>query len=103
MNTGPPPAGNTGRCHYCRSLFLSSIFSGVDEKQSNTTIHTYPGHVDSDRHSAGKVLFNDTASQLFTMDLAEEIRGMYRLLDLVSESGSNGCGNEHPQDALFIR
>jgi hypothetical protein len=28
-------------------------------------------------------------------DLAEEIKGMYRLLDLVSESGSNGCGNDH--------
>ena len=28
------------------------------------------------------------------MDLAEMIKGMYRLLDLISESGSNGCGNE---------
>jgi hypothetical protein len=28
------------------------------------------------------------------MDLAEKIKGMYRLLDLISESGSNGCGNE---------
>ena len=28
------------------------------------------------------------------MDLAERIKGMYRLLDLISESGSNGCGNE---------
>jgi hypothetical protein len=27
------------------------------------------------------------------MDLAEKIKGMYRLLDLISESGSNGCGN----------
>jgi hypothetical protein len=35
------------------------------------------------------------------MDLAEEFKGTYRLLDLVSESGSNGYGNEHSQDALF--
>jgi hypothetical protein len=27
------------------------------------------------------------------MDLAKTIKGMYRLLDLISESGSNGCGN----------
>ena len=32
------------------------------------------------------------------MDLAEEIKGMYRLLDLISESGSNGCGNKHFPD-----
>ena len=28
------------------------------------------------------------------MDLAEKIKGMYRLLDLINESGSNGCGNK---------
>jgi hypothetical protein len=33
------------------------------------------------------------------MDLAEEITGMYRLLDLVAEPGSNGCGNKYSQDA----
>jgi len=37
------------------------------------------------------------------MDLAEEIKGMYRLLDLISESGSNGCGNQHFPDALPVR
>lgn len=84
-------------------IFFSSIFSGVDEKHSNATIHTHPSHVDPDRRSAGKILYNDTASQPLAMDLAEEIGGMYRLLDLVNESGSNGCGNEHPQDALFRR
>ena len=26
------------------------------------------------------------------IDLAEKIKGMYRLLDLIEESGSNGCG-----------
>ena len=36
------------------------------------------------------------------MDLAEEIKGMYRLLDLISESGSNGCGNEHFPDTLLL-
>jgi len=35
------------------------------------------------------------------MDLAEKIRGMYRLLDLISESGSNGCGNEPFPDSLL--
>jgi hypothetical protein len=35
------------------------------------------------------------------MDLAEKIKGMYRLLDLISESGSNGCGNEPFLDSLL--
>lgn len=84
-------------------MLFSSIFSGVDEKHSNATMHTHPSHAYPDHHSAGKVLYNDTASQLPAMDLAEDFRGMYRLSDLVNESGSNGCGNGHYQDALFIR
>jgi hypothetical protein len=36
------------------------------------------------------------------MDLAEKINGMYRLLDLISESGSNGCGNELFPDSLLV-
>lgn len=36
------------------------------------------------------------------MDLAEKIKGMYRLLDLISESRSNGCGNEPFPDTLLV-
>ena len=36
-----------------------------------------------------------------SMDLAENIKGMYRLLDLISESGSNGCGNKLFLDLLL--
>jgi hypothetical protein len=79
-------------------ILFSLIFSGADEKHSNATVHTHPSYVEPDHHSAGKVLYNDTASEFLAMDLVEEIRGMYRLLDLVNESGSNGCGNEHPQE-----
>jgi len=34
---------------------------------------------------------NNKAHQPLPMDLAEDVKGMYRLLDLISESGSNGC------------
>ena len=27
-----------------------------------------------------------------SVDLADEVKGMYRVLDLISESGTNGCG-----------
>jgi hypothetical protein len=37
---------------------------------------------------------NNQAPRPLALDLAEEITGMYRLLDLISESGSNGCGKE---------
>ena len=36
------------------------------------------------------------------MDLAENIKGMYRLLDLINESGSNGCGDERFPDSLLV-
>ena len=36
------------------------------------------------------------------MDLAEKIKGMYRQLDLISESGSNGCGNKPFPDLLLV-
>lgn len=29
-------------------------------------------------------------------DLADEVKGMYRVLDLISESGTNGYGEERP-------
>jgi hypothetical protein len=43
---------------------------------------------------AGKNVQNGKVPQPPVMDLAENIKGMYRLLDLISESGSNGCGSE---------
>jgi len=43
--------------------------------------------------SGRKVTHNNNNPPSFRMDLAEEIRGMYHLLELISESGSNGCGN----------
>ena len=36
------------------------------------------------------------------MDLVEKIKGMYRLLDLVNESGSNGCGNQLFSYSLLV-
>ena len=36
------------------------------------------------------------------VDLAEKIKGMHRLLDLISESGSNGCGNDSFSDSLLV-
>ncbi len=45
------------------------------------------GQVDSARK-------NVQNSKIPPLDLTENITGMYRLLDLISESGSNGCGND---------
>jgi hypothetical protein len=72
----------------------------TDEKPSNVQTHTHIGRVDS----AGKVSHNNRVrvSRPLAKDLAKEIKGMYRLLDLISESGSNGCGKEPSQDALVV-
>jgi hypothetical protein len=43
--------------------------------------------------SAGRSVQNSNFSLPLSTDLAEKIKGMYRLLDLISESGSNGCGS----------
>ena len=87
MNTDIPAPGNPGEYHYCRSLSSFPLYSliGLDEKTSK---------------ARGKDPPNNTAPPPLSTDLAGEIRGMYRLLDLISESGSNGCGNGHFQDAL---
>jgi hypothetical protein len=44
---------------------------------------------------AGKGLQNNRAPRPLPMDLAEEIKGMYRIMNLISKSGIHGNGNEH--------
>ena len=66
------------------SIILFSILSGVDEIASNS-------------HGNDVQIIRDTPH--LSMDLAEEINGLYRLLDVISEYGSNGCGNRHFQHA----
>ncbi|KAH9991344.1 hypothetical protein BJV77DRAFT_1068323 [Russula vinacea] len=55
--------------------------------QSQTYRQDHGGQVDS----AGKNVQNSEVPPAPVIDLAENIKGMYRLLDLISESGSNGC------------
>jgi hypothetical protein len=50
----------------------------------------------------GQKKSTDRSHLTLPMDLAEQIKGMYRLLDLISESGSNGCGNEPFLDSLLV-
>jgi len=94
-----------------QSLFTASLpalpwqiipqVSGVAEEIPNIRAQTPSGPRLVVHDSVGKELHNNRVRRPLAMDLAEEIRGMYRLLGLVCESGSNGCGNEHSQDALF--
>jgi hypothetical protein len=51
--------------------------------------------------SGRKVTQGNRVPLSFRMDLAGEIKGMYHLLELISESGSNGCGNIHDPDTLI--
>jgi hypothetical protein len=71
------------------------ILSGVAEDDSSTQLHV-PGGFGLVDPAAGALHNNRTSHQRpLPMDLAEEIEGMYRLLELVSEHGSSGPGNEH--------
>jgi hypothetical protein len=54
----------------------------------------------SGKRGQNKIL--DRPHLTLPIDLAEKIKGMYRLLDLISESGSNGCGNEPFPDSLPV-
>jgi len=63
------------------------VLIGIDEKASN---------------ARGRGPPNNRAPLLPSTDLAEEITGIYRLLDIISESGSNGCGNKHHPDVLPV-
>lgn len=85
-------------------VFFPSILGGVDEKTTNSKSST---RQDSDNQvdTSGKKGHNkmpDPPPLTLPMDLAENIKGMYRLLDLISESGSNGCGNMPFPDSLLV-
>jgi len=75
--SSPPPLGVTGVYHCYHSLSSSEILIGVDKPTPNTQHNRVQPH------------------QSLSMDLVEDIKGMYRLLDLISESGSSNCRNEH--------
>ena len=55
--------------------------------------------MDNANDTDGKCKRNDQVPQPLPLDLAEAINGMYRLLDLISETGSNGNGKK-PQVAV---
>lgn len=65
--SSPPPL-QVGVYHYYLLLSSSGILIGVDAH--NNRAKSRPS---------------------LSMDLVEDIKGMYRLLDLISESGSNNC------------
>ena len=62
------------------SNILFSILIGTDENASNS-------------HGNDPRTIRDPLR--ISMDLAEEIKDLHHLLDLISEHGSNGCGNCH--------
>ena len=75
----------------------------VDSAASNgqSTRQHFDGQMDSSgKKGQNKIL--GPAPLTLPMDLAEKIKGMYRLLDLFSESGSNGCGNEPFPNLLLL-
>jgi hypothetical protein len=76
----------------------------VDLAASNgqSTQQDFDGQMDySGKKGQRKIPDLPRKSQTQPMDLAENIKGMYRLLDLISESGSNGCGNKPFLDSLL--
>jgi hypothetical protein len=74
------------------SLLAFVVFNGQYNRQN-------PG---SQVDSAGKNVPNVEIPPPLSMGLVENIKGMYRLLDLISESGCNGCGNEPFWGALSV-
>jgi hypothetical protein len=58
-------------------------------------LQTYRQDLGGQEDSAEKIIQNSGVPPPLAMDLVENIKGMYRLLDLISESGSNGCGSDH--------
>src|SRR6267154_2679408 len=79
----------------------------LDSAASNGQSTRQDFRVDSQMDSSGKkgqnnILPVDRRHLTLPMDLAEKIKGLYRLLDLINESGSNGCGNEPFPDSLLV-
>ncbi len=73
---------------------------GSAASNGQSTRQDFDGQMDSSGKK-GQNKIPDPQPLPFPMDLAEKIEGMYRLLDLIRESGSNGCGNEHFPDSLL--
>jgi hypothetical protein len=46
----------------------------------------------SDQHNVQSQYHQPPLTRVIPVDLAQKVNGMYRLLDVVSESGSNGHG-----------
>ena len=79
----------------------------------NVVVHRFKFEVNTDSHAApsrirgvlgaSRVQVNngDELTQ-FPLDLADEVKGMYRLMDLISESGSNGYGGDPSGTALLV-
>ncbi|KAH9022040.1 hypothetical protein EDB84DRAFT_1678539 [Lactarius hengduanensis] len=60
------------------------------------------GHLRVNNGAETKVIEPKLNAQPFPVDLAAEVKGMYRLLDLINESGSNGFGKEPSGDVVLI-
>jgi len=67
------------------TLFVVSGQSGGSEQ---------PGDGDIRVDNFKKVTQKTANSQPRPLDLATSVKGMYRLLDLINESGSNGSGKD---------
>jgi hypothetical protein len=50
------------------------------------------GYAKTDQHSAQSQYHQPPSTRTMPVDLAGKVNGMYRLLDVVGESGSNGHG-----------
>jgi hypothetical protein len=76
---------------------LSFLVDSAAASNGQPTWQDFDGQIDS----SGKNKFPEVPPPTLSMDLAEKIKGIYRLLDLISESGSNGCGNDPFPDSLL--
>src|SRR6266404_1190091 len=88
----------------CSIADLHATPPGADFKQdlgirSTSHVQGSDGHSDFDQ---SRMKNNDNPTPT-PVDLADKVKGMYRLLDLISESGSNGYGEGYssPQGDRF--
>ena len=70
--------------------------------EGNTDSHAAPSRRRGVLGPSQVQVDNDDELSQFPVDLADEIKGMYRLMDLISESGSNGHGKESSGTALLV-